>query len=155
MTPSGPAKVTTDEIFSGKSVLLFGVTGAFAPVCHYHHLPGFLEEVETFKAYGVDVIACTAVNDVFVLDEWAKASHAEDKILFLADGNGDFARAMGLLADGRSMGFGLRSSRYAMWVVDGRIRELHTDPNPASVDFSGAAAMLQMFQSARKNSYNS
>ncbi len=149
MTAKGPANVTTHEVFAGHKAILFGINGAFTPPCHYYHLPGFLDERDKFLACGIDLIACTAMNDIFVLDEWAKASSAEGKILFLADGNGDFAQAMGLVSDLRGRGLGLRSTRYAMYIEDLHIRELHVEPDSAKVDFSSAAAMLQVLQNPR------
>jgi peroxiredoxin len=149
MTKNGPKNVQSKDIFAGKNAILFAVTGAFTPPCHYYHLPEFLEQYEAFKSSGVDLIACTATNDIFVLDEWAKASGANDKILFLADGNMEFAIAMGLVHDCKGMGLGIRSSRYAMWIVDCVIQELHVECDPTIVDFTSAAAMMQVLSNAR------
>jgi peroxiredoxin len=102
MTESGPADVTALEIFGGKSVMLFGAPGAFTPSCHYIHMPGFLDELETLRRAGIDTVACTAVNDAFVLDVWADATGAKGKILFLGDGNADFVTATGLELDART-----------------------------------------------------
>src|ERR1700744_2560157 len=104
MTAEGPGWKTTDDIFSGKKVVLFAVPGAFTPTCHKNHLPGFLEKAEAIKAKGVDAIAVTGVNDVFVMDQWAKATNGAGKIEFLADGNGDFAKALGLTLDASGAG---------------------------------------------------
>src|SRR5271165_4126818 len=114
MTETGPSEISTGDLFKGKKAVLFAVPGAFTPTCHGMHLPGFVKHAADFKAKGVDVIACTSVNDVFVLDAWAKASGAKGTITFLADGNGDFAKALGLEADVRAAGLGIRSKRYAM-----------------------------------------
>lgn len=142
MTPSGPASKTTSEIFSGKRVVLFAVPGAFTPTCHNTHLPGFLESANAFKTNGVDIIACTAVNDVFVMDAWAKASGAQNDILFLADGNGDFAKAAGLDLDATGNGLGLRSKRYAMLVEDGVVAALNVEDVASKAELSSAAALL-------------
>jgi glutaredoxin/glutathione-dependent peroxiredoxin len=119
MTKDGPANITTDEIFKGKTVVLFSVPGAFTPTCHAKHLPGFLRDVAKFRGKGVDTIACLAVNDVFVMDAWAKASNVGDQILMLADGNGDFTRALGLELDGKGFGLGMRGKRFAIVAKDG------------------------------------
>ena len=108
MMPDGPQLRTTDQIFKGHKVVLFGVAGAFTPVCDKHHLPGFLDNLDQFKAQGVDEIAVTGFNDVFVKDAWAKSAGANGKITFLADGNGDFARALGLSLDLTARGIGIR-----------------------------------------------
>jgi peroxiredoxin len=151
MTSGGPKDVQSSQIFAGRNAILFAVTGAFTPPCHYYHLPEFLEQHGAFKSLGVDLIACTATNDIFVLDEWAKASGAADKILFLADGNMEFASAMGLVYDAKGMGLGPRSSRYAMWIVDCVIQELHIETDPTMVDFTSAAAMIEVLASARED----
>ncbi len=142
VTPSGPGNKTTGEIFSGKCVVLFAVPGAFTPTCHNNHLPGFLENLDTFKAKGVDLVACTAVNDAFVLDAWATATGAQGKILFLADGNGDFAKAIGLDLDASGNGLGLRSQRYAMLVEDGVVKALNVEEVTGKAEQSSAAALL-------------
>jgi peroxiredoxin len=142
MTPSGAATKTSAEIFDGKRVALFAVPGAFTPTCNNTHLPSFLHNIEAFKAKGIDTVACTAVNDVFVLDAWAKATGAQDKILFLADGNGDFARALGLDMDGSGIGFGTRSKRYAMLVDDGVVTALNVEETPGKAEQSAAEVLL-------------
>src|SRR5215510_178244 len=106
MTADGPKDLTTDELFKGKKVVLFSVPGAFTPTCDAKHLPGFLENAAQIKAKGVDTIACMAVNDVFVMNAWGKASNVGDKILMLADGNGTYAKALGLEMDGTGFGMG-------------------------------------------------
>jgi len=113
MTAEGPGWKSTDEVFKGKKVVLFAVPGAFTPTCHKNHLPGFLQHSDAIMAKGVDAIAVTGVNDVFVMTEWKKASGAEGKIEFLADGNGDFAKALDLTMDGSAGGLGLRKGRAA------------------------------------------
>ncbi|MBV8783322.1 MAG: peroxiredoxin [Gammaproteobacteria bacterium] len=119
MTKEGPKDVTTDELFKGKTVVLFSVPGAFTPTCDAKHLPGFIELADQIRAKGVDTIACMAVNDVFVMNAWGKASSAGDKVLMLADGNGDYARALGLELDGTRFGMGMRGQRFAIVVRDG------------------------------------
>ncbi len=119
MTKEGPKDVTTDELFKGKTVVLFSVPGAFTPTCDAKHLPGFVELADQIRAKGVDTIACMAVNDVFVMNAWGKASNVGDKVLMLADGNGDYARALGLELDGTRFGMGMRGQRFAIIVKDG------------------------------------
>ena len=143
MGSSGPEPVTTEQVFGDKKVVAFAVPGAFTPTCHAQHLPGFLKEIEAFKAKGVDTIACIAVNDVFVLDAWAKQSGADSKILFLADGNGDFTRAAGMTLDASGVGLGERSQRYAMLVEDGVVKALNVEEAPASAVISNAEELLK------------
>src|ERR1041384_3084398 len=119
MTKEGPKDVTTDELFKGKKVVLFSVPGAFTPTCDAKHLPGFVQLADQIKAKGVDTIACMAVNDVFVMNAWGKSSNVGDKILMLADGNGDYAKALGLELDGSGFGMGTRGQRFAVVVNDG------------------------------------
>jgi peroxiredoxin len=142
MTPSGAAPKTTAEVFGGKKIVLFAVPGAFTPTCHRNHLPGFLEHSAEFLAKGVDQIVCTAVNDIHVLTAWANATGAQDKIMFLSDGNGDFAKALGLDLDGTPMNMGVRSRRYAMLVEDGVVKVLNIEDAPGKADISGATALL-------------
>jgi len=143
MTADGPGWKSTDEVFKGKKVVLFAVPGAFTPTCHKNHLPGFLKNADSIKAKGVDAIAVTAVNDVFVMAEWRKASGAEGKIEFLADGNADFAKALGLILDGSAGGLGLRSQRYSMLVDDGVVKSLNVEDAPGKAEISGADALLK------------
>jgi len=119
MSSDGPQKITTQELFSGKTVVLFSVPGAFTPTCDARHLPGFVELADEIKAKGVDTIACTAVNDVFVMHAWGKSGNVGNKILMLADGNGTYAKALGLELDGTKFGMGLRGQRFAIIVKDG------------------------------------
>ena len=143
MTADGPAAQTTSELFKGKKVVLFGVPGAFTGTCHNAHLPGFLKQADAIKAKGVDLIAVTAVNDVFVMEAWKQASNADGKIEFLADGNGDFAKAIGLSMDGSGFGLGTRSKRYSMLVENGVVKSLNIEDTPGKADVSGAAALLK------------
>jgi peroxiredoxin len=115
----GPQKMTTDQLFAGKTVVLFSVPGAFTPTCDARHLPGFVQHAAEFKAKGVDTVACMAVNDVFVMKAWGKASAVDDKVLMLADGNGDYAKALGLEMDATGFGMGIRGKRFALVVKDG------------------------------------
>ena len=127
MTKEGPANVTTDELFKGKTVVLFSVPGAFTPTCHAKHLPGFVQHVDKLKAKGVDTVACLAVNDVFVMDAWGKASGVGDKILMLADGNADFTKALGLELDASGFGMGTRGKRFALVAKDGIVKQLNVE----------------------------
>jgi glutaredoxin/glutathione-dependent peroxiredoxin len=127
MTKDGPANVSTDELFKGKRVVLFSVPGAFTPTCHAKHLPGFLQNIDKLKAKGVDTIACLAVNDVFVMDAWGKASGASDKVLMLADGNADFTKALGLELDASGFGMGTRGKRFALIAKDGVVTHLNVE----------------------------
>lgn len=135
-----PEPVTTADVFDGKTVALFAVPGAFTPTCDARHLPGFRDQAEALKAKGIDAIACTSVNDVFVMKAWAKASEAGD-IQMLADGNGAFAKALGLELDGSKFGMGQRSQRYAMVVKDGVVERLDVEEGGA-FEVSSADYML-------------
>ncbi len=143
MTPDGPGPVTTDEYFSGRKVVLFAIPGAFTPTCAARHIPSYVENIDALKAKGVDAVACTAVNDVFVMDAQAEAAKARGKIDFLADGNGDFAKAAGLDLDASGLGLGTRSHRYAMIVDDGVVTEIFIEPNPGEMTVSGAQEVLK------------
>jgi peroxiredoxin len=141
MTADGPAQKSTSEVFNGKTVLLFAVPGAFTPTCSTKHLPGYLADHDALKAKGVDTIACVAVNDVFVMNAWAKANDVGDRILMLADGNGDFTRAVGLEVDLARFGMGSRSNRYSMVVQNGVVRGVNVE-EPGKLEVSTAAAAL-------------
>ncbi|MDB5601284.1 MAG: hybrid peroxiredoxin hyPrx5 [Xanthobacteraceae bacterium] len=143
ITADGPKPLTTDEVFKGKKVVLFAVPGAFTPTCHKNHLPGFLTNADAFKAKGVDAIVVTAVNDQFVMNAWKGASGAEGKIEFLADGNGDFAKALDLTIDASGNGLGLRSKRYAMLVEDGVVKVLNVEDVPSKAEASSADSLLK------------
>jgi glutaredoxin/glutathione-dependent peroxiredoxin len=142
MTPDGPAAKTTDDVFKGRRVVLVAVPGAFTPTCHRNHLPGFVAKREEILSRGVDAIAVTSVNDVFVLDAWSKSAGA-DGLEFLADGNGDFAKAVGLDMDGAGFGLGVRSKRYAMLVEDGVVRALNVEDSPSKAEVSSAETLLK------------
>lgn len=141
--PDGPEAKTTDDLFKGRRVVLVGVPGAFTPSCHRNHLPGFIAKKDEIRARGIDAIAVTSVNDVFVLEAWQKASGA-DGIEFLADGNAEFAKATGLDMDGSGFGLGPRSKRYAMLVEDGVVRVLNLEESPVKTEISGAEALLKV-----------
>ena len=142
MSPEGPAARTTDDVFKGRRVVLVAVPGAFTPTCHRNHLPGYVARRADILARGIDAIAVTSVNDVFVLEAWSKSAGAEG-IEFLADGNGDFAKALGLDMDGTGFGLGVRSKRYAMLVEDGVVRVLNVEDAPSKADLSGAETLLK------------
>ena len=144
MTAEGPKPKTTDEIFKGKKVVLFAVPGAFTPTCHNNHLPGFVKNADAIKAKGVDTIAVTGVNDVFVMDAWKKATGGDGKIEFLADGNADFAKAIGLDRRPDRRGLGMRSQRYSMVVDDGVVKTLNVEDAP------GQGRSLRRGQSAEE-----
>ncbi|MGE0054214.1 MAG: peroxiredoxin [Hyphomicrobium sp.] len=146
MGPEGPVAKTTDELFKGKKVALFAVPGAFTPTCHKAHLPGFVDRVDELKAKGVDTVACAAVNDVFVMDEWAKATGSDGKILMLTDDGASFTKAIGLDIDlsGAGIGLGVRSKRYAMMVEDGVVKVLNVDDSPPVHDKSSAETLCSM-----------
>ena len=133
--------ITTDEIFRGKKVVLFAVPGAFTPTCSMQHLPGFVEKAAEIRAKGVDTIACISVNDAFVMGAWGKDKGADDKVLMLADGNGEFAKAVGLDFDGSGIGFGVRSQRYALVAQDGVVKVLAVE-EPMKFQVSSAEAIL-------------
>lgn len=135
-TENGPEKVQSNDYFQGKKVALFSVPGAFTPTCSARHLPGYVEKAQDLKARGVDEIACTAVNDAFVMGAWNKNAGSED-ITMLADGNGDFAEAIGLTMDGSGFGLGKRGQRYSMIVDDGVVKELNVEQ---AGDFSVSSA---------------
>jgi peroxiredoxin len=144
MTPDGPVAKTTDDIFDGRRVVLVAVPGAFTPTCDRNHLPGYVANAEAFRTKGIDAVVVTAVNDVFVLDAWAKASGAAEKgIEFIADGNGEFAKALGLSFDAAARGLGTRSQRYAMIVEDGVVKALNVEDAPSKADISSADNLLR------------
>jgi peroxiredoxin len=126
-TADGAKQMRTSEIFAGKTVALFAVPGAFTPTCSARHLPSFRDKAAELKAKGVDTIACTSVNDHFVMNAWAKDQNCIDDILFLADGSGEFAKAIGLDADFSKFGMGTRSKRYSMIVKDGVVQHLNVE----------------------------
>jgi peroxiredoxin len=127
MGKDGPVNVTTDELFKGKKVVLFSVPGAFTPTCSAKHLPGFVQEAARIKAKGVDTIACLAVNDVFVMGAWGKAANVGEDVVMLADGNGDWTRALGLELDAKGFAMGMRGQRFALVANDGVVTHLNVE----------------------------
>ncbi len=142
-TADGPKELSTGDVFAGKKVVLFGVPGAFTPTCNNNHLPGYLENHDAILAKGVDQIAVVAVNDVFVMSAWARSTGGDGKILFLADGSGDFARAAGLDLDLAKAGLGLRLKRFSAIVEDGVVTAFNIEDMPGAVANSGAATILE------------
>ena len=141
-TKDGVQTKTTDEIFGGKRVVLFALPGAFTPTCSAKHLPGFVNNHQALKSKGIDSVACLSVNDAFVMDAWGKDQGVEDKVLMLADGNGEFTNAVGLTMDGTGYGMGLRSQRYAMVLDNGVIKTLNVEA-PGAFEVSSAEAILK------------
>ena len=137
-----PQPVKTDDLFAGKKVVVFALPGAFTPTCSAKHLPGFVQKAEEIKKHGVDAIACVSVNDAFVMGAWGDQQGAGDKVMMLADGNGDFTRALGLEMDASRFGMGKRSQRFSMLVDDGVVRELFVE-EPGAFAVSSAEHMLQ------------
>ena len=131
MKDGGPKPVKTDELFAGKKVVLFALPGAFTPTCSAKHLPGFIQNADALKKKGVDAIACLSVNDAFVMGAWGEQQKASDKVMMLADGNGDFTRAVGLELDGSRFGMGKRSQRYAMIIDNGVVKTLNVEEGGA------------------------
>jgi peroxiredoxin len=141
ITPEGAKDVKADELFAGKKVVLFAVPGAFTPTCSSQHLPGYLTHADALRGKGVDTIACLSVNDAFVMSAWAKDKSVGDKVVMLADGNGDFTRAVGLELDGSKYGMGRRSQRYALVADDGVVTHLGVE-EPSKFEASKAETIL-------------
>jgi len=141
MTSEGPKPITVDDIFKGKKVVLFAVPGAFTPGCSNTHMPGYVVHVDEIKAKGVDTVACISVNDAFVMGAWGKAQNAEH-LLLLADGSGEFPKAIGLELDATGFGMGTRSKRYSMIVDNGVVTTLNVEPDGAGVQESTAEKIL-------------
>jgi glutaredoxin/glutathione-dependent peroxiredoxin len=142
MTASGPKDLSTHELFDGKRVVLFSVPGAFTPTCDAKHLPGYLTQADALRAKGIDTIACMAVNDVFVMNAWGKASNVDSKVLMLADGNAEYATALGLTLDASGFGMGTRGQRFAILVEDGIATKLNVEA-PGQFKVSSAEHVLQ------------
>lgn len=141
-TPNGPVEKTVADVFDGKKVVLFAVPGAYTPTCNGIHLPGFVTHLDAFAAKGIDTIACTSTNDAFVLDAWAKSTGADGKIVFLADGNAAFAKAVGLDLDASGISFGTRSKRYVMVVDDRVVKSLAVEDQPGKAEMTSAEGAL-------------
>lgn len=143
MGAEGPAWKESDEIFKGKKVALFAVPGAFTGTCHKMHMPTITMNADAMKAKGIDTIAVTAVNDVFVMQAWKRDSDQKNQVEFLADGSADFAKAIGLDADMSGGGMGVRSKRYSMLVEDGVVKKLNIEEKPGTVELSGGDNLLK------------
>ena len=141
MTDAGPGAISTEELFAGKKVVLVSVPGAFTPTCSASHLPGFVNQADALLAKGVDSIACMSVNDVFVMHAWGKDQKVADKVMMLADGNGEYARALDLEMDGTAFGMGTRSQRFAIIVDDGVAQHVAVEA-PGKLEVSKADAIL-------------
>ncbi len=142
MTAEGPKPKTTDDVFKGKKVALFAVPGAFTPTCSNMHMPSFLNNLDAFKAKGVDTVAVTAVNDAFVLKAWADKTGGDGKIDFLADGSAEFAKGIDMTLDASGNGLGIRSKRYSMLVEDGVVTKLNIEEAPGKCELSGGQTLL-------------
>ncbi len=144
MGEGGPKDVTVGQVFKGKKVIVFAVPGAFTPTCSMKHLPGFLEQANAIRAKGVDEIVCLSVNDAFVMGAWGKANNAQGKVRMLADGNGEFTKALGLTLDASGFGMGTRSQRYAMIVQDGKVKEVFVEPGPGLTVSSAESVLAKL-----------
>ena len=143
ITADGPLEISASEFFTGRKLVVLAVPGAFTPTCNNDHLPTYVEHADAIKAKGVDEIACIAVNDMFVMDAWSKATGAEGRVTLLSDGNGEFATAVGMVLDGSGFGLGNRSLRYSMVVEDGTVKALHVEENPGVCTVTGGATILE------------
>jgi peroxiredoxin len=143
MKDGGPKPVTTDQLFAGKKVALFALPGAFTPTCSAKHLPGFIQHSDALKAKGIDTIACVSVNDAFVMGAWGEQQKAGEKVMMLADGNGDFTRALGLELDATKFGMGKRSQRFSMVVDNGVVTQLNVEA-PGAFEVSSADHMMAL-----------
>jgi peroxiredoxin len=141
-TPDGPQPVDSEEYFGGRRIALFSVPGAFTPTCSARHLPGFVDKADELKAKGVDEVACIAVNDAFVMQAWGESAGAGGRVTMLADGNGDFARALGLTMDGSKFGLGERGSRWSAIVDDGVVEQLNVE-EPGAFNVSSADYLME------------
>lgn len=137
----GGEEISTEALFAKKKAVLFAVPGAFTPTCSAKHVPGFVQHIDALKAKGVDLVACISVNDAFVMGAWGRDQGSVGKVTMLADGNGDFTRAMGLVLDGKGFGMGERSQRYAAILEDGVIKALEVEA-PGKFEVSSAEAIL-------------
>jgi len=140
-TDDGVQDVATDDFFKGKKIVLFALPGAYTPTCSARHLPGFVDKIEQFREKGVDTVACISVNDAFVMGAWGRDQKTEGKVVMLADGNAEFARAAGLEFDASGFGMGTRSQRYALIAEDGVVKVLHVE-KPGAFEVSSAEAVL-------------
>ncbi len=141
-TPEAPKEITTEELFKGRTVVLFGVPGAFTPTCSAKHLPGFVQHVDALKGKGADVVACMAVNDAFVMAAWGKDQGVGDKVMMLADGSADFTKKLGLELDLTARGLGVRCQRFALVAKDGKVTHVAVEA-PGAFEVSKAEAVLE------------
>ncbi len=141
-TADGIGDISTDDLFTGKKIVVFSVPGAFTPTCSAKHLPGYVGQAAALKAKGVDSVACLSVNDAFVMDAWGKNQGVGDEVLMLADGSGDYTKALGMELDLGGIGLGVRGKRFAMVVDDGKVTHLAVEPNPGELDVSSAESVL-------------
>ena len=144
MIDGSPGRITTDELFKGRKVVLFSVPGAFTPTCSNEHLPGYINNAGALQGKGVDQIACMAVNDVFVMDAWGRSADAGNSVMMLADGNGDYTRALGLELDASGFGMGTRGQRFSILVEDGVVTELNVEEGGGLSCSSAEAALEQL-----------
>ncbi len=151
MGPNGPVAISTDDLFAGKTVVLFGVPGAFTPTCSAKHLPGYVANAAKIREKGVDEIICLAVNDIFVLHTWGRDQNVDDTVKLVADGSGEFTRAIGLELDMTEAGFGVRCQRFSMVVVDRVVKDLKVEETPAEATVSSAEALLESWSDAYLN----
>lgn len=142
MTESGPGALSTSDLFSGKKVVLVSVPGAFTPTCSMNHLPGYVDQIDALKSKNVDTVACMAVNDVFVMDAWGKDRGVGGNVMMLADGNGEYAGALGLEMDASGFGMGIRGQRFAIIVDDGKATHVAIEA-PGQFEFSKVEAILE------------
>ncbi len=145
---SGPEPVTTEDLFSGKVVALFGLPGAFTPTCSAKHLPGYIEHADKLRKAGADDIVCLSVNDAFVMGAWGKDQGAKGKVRMVADGSAKFTRAAGLALDLTDLGLGVRCQRFAMIIEDGVVKDIAVEPKPTEAVVSGAEKMLERMSKA-------
>jgi peroxiredoxin len=145
MNADGPGSITTDDLFKGKKVVLFAVPGAFTPTCSLKHLPGFAQQAAAIKKKGVHTVACMAVNDVFVMSAWGKSLVPDGSVLMLADGNGEYTKALGLELDATGFGMGMRSKRFSMIVDNGKLTQLNVEP-PGQFGLSSADTILEQLK---------
>jgi len=143
MTDEGPAPLELSKLTAGKKIVIFGVPGAFTPTCHGNHLPGFLDNLDALKSKGIDDVAVVAVNDVFVINQWAMVSGGAGKIHYLSDGACAFTKAIGMDIDLSDFGMGVRSRRYSMVIDNGTVTMLNIEETPKQATKSGAAALLE------------
>ena len=141
MTKDGPQKINAEELFNGKKVVLFSVPGAFTPTCDAKHLPGYVQQADALKAKGIDTVACMAVNDVFLMNAWGKASNVGDKVLMLADGNSEYSKALGLELNATGFGMGIRGQRFAIYADNGVVKGLYIEA-PGEFKVSSAEHVL-------------